>query len=1086
MLLSLLCNSCQDDFPDSDTERVEEGLPATITLKVKVNDMDVRSRTIAEEERSNYCDNIWVGLYSKDTKERLGSYYTTDVEATHEATGVIYNLHISTKSANNVYIVAVANSDINSSIDKIDNYGGNESILRNMLDKADTFDKLMDICILRPDAKDVNVYANTLTMTGWYADQAPTSTAVSNMKAVNISKGENKLTGAIYLQRILSFNKFIVVPGQYVNVSLNSWQVYNVPAGCPIFDQDGNVGDKYSGKAQFYNESVTSHYFKAAKNAKGESGHSFEFYQLENKHTALDYQADGSDHVGIDPNASSWYDEREREFKDDDNGKDVNTGVYRSLVYHDQTNISNNNASYVVLNATVDYYIAAPDDLENFDPTKDDNPIDPTSDVKKIHRTANVNYTIHLGYCEGKEDDTPTLDTAKDFNCRRNTKYTYNVKINGVHNLVVEANSDNGTENQPGVEGWASDEIGEYERLDAHYCEFNISLTDDEREHLSYRITAPYGGKYYYYSRNKSGVVEKTTGINDDLHTWIKFYPTSDENTLAEYNGGKGRNSKGDGTALWTFDNMCTPTVKTSPYDADANGKKWYTVFVDEYVYTFDDQGSKETSWPNYVNEGDRIAEFIIDISQSKDSESSYSYCKYMFSQKSIQTYYTGAEAGETAIGIEHTEETYCLNMNWNFLTNNSLTERDNGNYDYANGRFNLYYYLTNKTNLKWESVIQEKVPCHVMAGSNVGCSHQSADYKVYMPMYGASIPSNQPTPDDTNAYYANSICMNRNRDLDGNGTIDVNEMRWFTPTGSQYIQIAIAQSELPDPIMRFTDYNTDYFDWTQSSDGVTLTYNFHYITSDYLYYWAEQAVNVGKTPFGGYWPPVTTTNTVRCIRNLGTDPGAIPTKDVREVEYAYTHDAQNRTFTQNKYSTETLRGYNIGGIAPHDVSSPSALPYKKFEYAKHICVDLKDSYINFNGGALGYVTSVSNDSQRLGAWTNSLYDNGICGQYSQADDKSDLGSWRIPTAYELAFMWIEGLLRKTPEMEAGYVTIGANSSYYLSSTYDYFESYSMRDYTTNNHMYLGYNDTENRQVLALDCLNNNVRLRCVRDVKVN
>jgi hypothetical protein len=235
---------------------------------------------------------------------------------------------------------------------------------------------------------------------------------------------------------------------------------------------------------------------------------------------------------------------------------------------------------------------------------------------------------------------------------------------------------------------------------------------------MSYRITAPYAGKYYYYSRDKSGNVTMTPGMNKDQYSWIKFYPTKDKNTLAKYNGGDGENSLGEGTGLWTFDNMCSPSVTPSPYEADSDGNYWYTVFIDEYVYTFGDEGSKETSWPNYVNQDDRIAEFIMNEKESKDTESTYSYCKYAFSQKSIQTYYAD---GNTALGVEHIEETYCLNMNWKRYTSNDITERQEGEaqgyYDFANGRFCQYFYLTNKTDMKWKSIIQEEVPGHVAAG---------------------------------------------------------------------------------------------------------------------------------------------------------------------------------------------------------------------------------------------------------------------------------------------------------------------------------------------------------------------------------
>jgi hypothetical protein len=75
-----------------------------------------------------------------------------------------------------------------------------------------------------------------------------------------------------------------------------------------------------------------------------------------------------------------------------------------------------------------------------------------------------------------------------------------------------------------------------------------------------------------------------------------------------------------------------------------------------------------------------------------------------------------------------------------------------------------------------------------------------------------------------------------------------------------------------------------------------------------------------------------------------------------------------------------------------------------------------------------------------------------------------------------MALMWIENLLQNTPS---------TNNSFYLSATYDYFSSYDLRGYTTDNHFYLGYNDTGDRKVPALDCLNKNTYLRCVRDVKM-
>jgi hypothetical protein len=503
----------------------------------------------------------------------------------------------------------------------------------------------------------------------------------------------------------------------------------------------------------------------------------------------------------------------------------------------------------------------------------------------------------------------------------------------------------------------------------------------------------------------------------------------------------------------------------------------------------------------------------------SKDTESSYTYCKYAFAQKSIQSYYKGSNVGDKAIGIEHVEETYCLNMNWKFYANHWANERgysygtgtykEDGTteitekfYDYTNGRYNLWKYLDYNKITQWSDVIQPTVPAHVNGydGSNnytYGCSHPDADYPVYMPKNAAGVgkPSNSPSPDN-NVYYANSICMNRNRDLNGNGVIDDNEIRWFLPTSSQYIQIAISQGELPDPILRFTDYSPNYFldVWARYFNhggkdkqygGRYGTYNFHYITSDYQYYFAEQLAATGDYPFRGYTNGISAAYTARCIRNLGTNPSTKPKLNEVEVSNAFSYDESTRIFNQYNFKEETLRGYNIGGLAPHSAASVSSHPYKKFQVAKKK-ISASDEYIKFNSN-LGYnvPTSASTGDQgelagtrndlldKTTAWANSLRQNGICGQYTEEAGGADLGTWRIPTLGEMGLMWISDLAKK-------------DGCSYLTATYDYFVSFKTRNLSGDNHLYLGFfNNNGDRQIISLDVLDQgNIQMRCVRDVR--
>ncbi len=1089
-LLALPFNSCQDD--DFGVETVEEGLPAVVNLKINAGDMDLRSRSIADDDAQNrYCANLWIGIYSSETGKIIGHYYFEDVANTAEVEGEYYKLAIKTESANKVYIVGVANDDVNDGVPSVKSYSAkSRTTLHEMLDDADTFEKFKQVCVLRPDAHDVNVYANTLTMSGWYSASSADAADPSKMAPVNISPGIVDLPGAVYLRRVISYNKFNIYPGdENINLTVNSWQVFNVPAGCYLLEQDGNAGDNYNGNESFYNTSNVSRLFSRATDDSGTSGSSFEFYQLENKHNATPYEKSGDEWAGINSEVTSpqaLYNQRESEYKQDGETEGTldNTGIYRSLVNLAGTNMENNYASYVVVNASLDYYIDGT--LANTNPQEAD-PV-PSTTPGAIHRTANVNYTIHLGWCKKIADDGFEEGDAEDFNCYRNTKYTYNVYIKGVKDVVVEAHKDG--ETAPGTDGWVEDETGEYKRLDCHYCEFNIALTDKERDGLAYRITAPYGDTYYYYSRDKDGNVEKTEGINEELYNWIKFKPTTGKDVLAKYDGGKD---------LWTFNDMCSPTAKTNPADPDEDGNKWYTVFIDEYVYHFDDKGGVESSWPYYADKDDRVAEFIMTHTVSTDQKSTYSYCKYAFSQRSIQTFYKSVAEGEDALGVEHEEETYCMNMNWTCISGGWSNERLCGKYDLKNGRYDIFLYLDeNRKSRKWSDYIDETTPCIVNEDTGNGCYHPDHQYPVYVPndKTSKSCSGDQngcnASPKDSRAFVGQSICMNRNRNsTDGDDIIDT-DVKWYLPTSAQYIQIAIAQNEMVSPFIKFTDIDVDYFYNKLVSDGERQGIDmYHYMTADFQYYWAEQAVNTGDNVFKGWWPPHSQAYTARCVRNLGTNLSK-PTKDVPEIDYAFEYDANTMTFTQGEYKDETLRGYNPGFIPSHDFVDPSARPYKKFEAARHICKNITGTYMSFNenGRAQYRKSGMATDLEnKIMCWTKSLDNNEICGQYTQETDKSDLGTWRVPTAYEMALMWIEGLPQDTENLEAGYVSdLGENNSYFLSGTHDYFytQTNSLVSTATYRQKYLGYNDRSDREVPALDAMDEqaNFRLRCVRDVR--
>ncbi len=323
------------------------------------------------------------------------------------------------------------------------------------------------------------------------------------------------------------------------------------------------------------NHSISNPSYIFAK-SQDNNGYAFDFYQYENKQTAVKHaQTTGNDYVGINPDNRNFYADREREFKAD--GEGTNTGIYKSLcsinskdeVRPKGANVRNF-ASYVTFRAKVSYYVepmpdgytSTTDGLSTEEDWAMKAPAVHENTSNAMLRTGNATYTIHLGYCEGKEGGQPTLTTAQDFHCRRNTKYDYTVTVNGLKNIVVEA-INRTDEGNPGAEGDVTD-AGKSQviELDAHYTVFNIQLTNRQRTNLKWRISAPYGAtthtlKWLDSGTEGNGNPTSDTEVNrkNKFYNWIRFKPAPSEGLYAIYREFNIDNGIAD-TDLWTLEDL--------------------------------------------------------------------------------------------------------------------------------------------------------------------------------------------------------------------------------------------------------------------------------------------------------------------------------------------------------------------------------------------------------------------------------------------------------------------------------------------------------------------------------------------------
>lgn len=1031
LLMPLLFGACTDDTLDAPGFG-NDGEPATIFLKVEVPGMgEATSRAIMDDDKeTSKVNNLWIGIYNAATGERTYSGFFDGLEHTDT-----HNEHkvgpINTKSGRS-YIVAVANSRTNLGV----NERGDEPVaLYKLLEDADTWDAYRSISVSLTEVGSVDRYTADFPMAGiYYDDNRPAAHpsdddddawVEANRTPVFIGDGTPAMTGYIHLRRLHSSVEFTMQADKSLFSDLivepQSWRVVNVPTIAYLHEQETNSADA----PDYGDAAVGATPVRTDFDSKSADSFKFSFYQMENKHLGR------ADFVNS-------YDDREKEYK---NGEGLNTGVYVSLC-PSVNETANNSASFVEINARVRYtYNGTP-------------------------RVGLAKYTVHLGYCEGTG-----AERARDFRHRRNTKYTYNVKVLSLDKIVVEAEKEG--EIQPGAEGDVTDMDKEMIELDCHYTMVNIKLSNAERARFEWRLRCPYDNDKVDLCSFFLSDSQKQRLKDNLFYTWVRILPAPNETTPAKYT-----------RDAWYLEDLRDlqghphHTGFSNPYDTS---EQWYTVFIDENTYAYNESGEKiddkhwkESAWQKYVNKPNRNVWLGVDyISESPDIESTYSKAKYLISQKSIQTYYSTWIKDMPVIGVEHTNETFGKNMGWIWNSNkNNLSK--------YNGRYNLWQYLNNKSNgWEWSSHVEEnkflKIEYVNQQGKEIFEHNEyvpELDNVWKQPMY------THPRPNDSKIYEIISACMSRNRDLDGNGKITADEVRWYVPTHNIYLQMVMGADALSSPMMNYGEelvYPTGLPSYTNSKGNkVTVKKNqfftrFHYVGSDMDYIFAEEGVSIGGVDQYDYALTHTSTYNnqkvtdyqygfweLRCVRNLGTDITASPSYQA-EVPIISSIDKTRRVISVEGLSNSAMRAPSLYHLPEHTIEKTSNRVSSAFEYAAEDC---KMSINVFKSPDIG-LTWEGNCTMgnKYDNWFKSLESNSLCGNYSQNGDSK---GWRVPNQRELTLM-----------RELGVFDNEANNIKWFSATREY--------YTVNKENMQRVMGVKRDISTAGTATNNHVR--CVRDV---
>lgn len=561
-----------------------------------------------------------------------------------------------------------------------------------------------------------------------------------------------------------------------------------------------------------------------------------------------------------------------------------------------------------------------------------------------------VAYTIHLGDCSIKSE-TGSMD---NFSVRRNSKYYYSITVTGVNSIIVEATTDE--EGQPGAEGDIMKSTNNVYNLDAHFETVMLKLDKTSFSNYSFLAVTPYGTYTQQVQQNEDGGTQGDPNVEAQYLAWVKFGAPESSTAFKSYPGDTSPqlvniyelmneindyiNNESKPEAGWHFIEV-------------QEGEKSYlyvTAYVDEYYY------ENEEDLTKFINAPDRRLALSTKTSQSADKESTYTESPiFAINQKSIQSIFTLDGSVTRPFGAETYEETPDAVL--------STKEFGGGepNYDYNNpprpnwGWRNLWEqldgYNVETPNLRWDTYVNVSQNGHFKSNAT---ESDELQIKAMLDEYNVGLYQ----------------CFARNRDENGDGIIDVQEMKWYLPAVDECMAFWYGASALSDQV-KFNNTAT-YFTSTNST---------------FRTWWALEGSTTGKykddDASGGK-------QRVRCIRtigNFGQDWG------VKDNEYSASivdYDKENRIIHMHDMGENTIRTAlsQMGEYNPHDyLSTENKLP-EAFQFAEN---DLRYGNGNYTKSSFTY---------------NEVRSGDVCQRYySEATDESDLGEWRIPNQRELSLI---------------------------------------------------------------------------------
>lgn len=505
------------------------------------------------------------------------------------------------------------------------------------------------------------------------------------------------------------------------------------------------------------------------------------------------------------------------------------------------------NSTYVILKGT---FIGKTDETIGTDKS-------PEKYVKAF-----TTYYIHLGDWRNK-DNGKEFD---NFSISRNNRYIYKVNVISVDRLIVEVETEE--EQVWGGDGDMFVSANNVKTFDAHYETTVISFSRREIGDL----ISKYGATF----DKENGTDEEYKNARNIFKNKFLIYASTPLNNFATDGTNDidwvtyKRNTKGyEGFMKYKDDISDKPLYsdgfkgdlfdayyyqhnsQEDPFDGDGESAQiHYTCFIDEYYYD-------DLNLSQFVNQQPRTIQICTYYKPNSDpsSTSTINMASYTFSQKSISTVYdldkldSNEDKDINGYGVEWMQEGENLSPGNNIPPKNSFYQ----------GLSNMWQFLDFSTN-------------------------PAPDWTTYIDYENNTLNSAK-----NSIEYA---CLTKNRDIDGNGKIDEDEIRWYLPAITQYMELVVGEDALSKEVRLNNDkttapyicssvYRNNYY-ILSASEGLSLSY-----------------IDTGEYPY-------------RCIRNLRNVTGDATTFVTKSDDY-YRDDWTNKTYSFNFLNSKAKRA-NVSG----------------------------------------------------------------------------------------------------------------------------------------------------------------------------